>query len=131
MAASRPSQRLCVASATAKPMKAPVSMMPSSAMLTTPERSQRIPPRAARVSGVAVTASGPEDRPCPGAEGNPSHDGLVAVGDLQLLERFLAQAEEPAHDHGRCHKDDDHCLDHGTQVSGDLGFELHEAGPVA
>ena len=35
-------------------MNAPVSMMPSSAMFTTPERSHIMPPSAASVRGVAV-----------------------------------------------------------------------------
>ena len=35
-------------------MKAPVSMIPSSAMFTTPERSHIMPPIAASTSGVAV-----------------------------------------------------------------------------
>ncbi|GBE24028.1 hypothetical protein BMS3Bbin02_00293 [bacterium BMS3Bbin02] len=34
-------------------VNAPVSMMPSSAMLMTPPRSEKMPPIAARVSGVA------------------------------------------------------------------------------
>jgi hypothetical protein len=33
--------------------KAPVSIIPSSAMFTTPERSEKSPPMAAKVSGVA------------------------------------------------------------------------------
>ena len=35
------------------PKNAPVSIMPSSPMLTTPERSETTPPSAANVSGVA------------------------------------------------------------------------------
>ena len=47
----RPTSR--VTSAPQAPKKAPISIMPSSPMLTTPERSDVTPPSAANVSGVA------------------------------------------------------------------------------
>ena len=42
-----------VTSAPQAPKNAPISIMPSSAMLMTPERSENRPPSAPRVSGVA------------------------------------------------------------------------------
>ena len=42
-----------VTSAPQAPKNAPVSIIPSSPMLTTPERSETTPPSAAKVSGVA------------------------------------------------------------------------------
>jgi hypothetical protein len=38
------------------PQKAPISIIPSSPMFTTPLRSENIPPIAAKVSGVAKTS---------------------------------------------------------------------------
>ena len=35
------------------PKKAPISIIPSSPMFTTPERSENIPPSAPKISGVA------------------------------------------------------------------------------
>ena len=48
-----PSSHEPVRSAPKMPKKAPVSIMPSRPMLITPLRSDRTPPRAAKVSGVA------------------------------------------------------------------------------
>ena len=42
-----------VLSAPSAPKNAPISIMPSSAMLMTPERSEKSPPSAPSVSGVA------------------------------------------------------------------------------
>ena len=38
------------------PQKAPISIIPSRPMFTTPERSENIPPSAPKVSGVAKTS---------------------------------------------------------------------------
>ena len=50
--ASSPSQTLPVMVATAAEPKAPTSILPSSPMSTTPERSDHRPARQARISGV-------------------------------------------------------------------------------
>ncbi len=52
MAPSNPSHGLPVAYVTAAAVNAPASIIPSSAMLITPERSENSPPSAARISGV-------------------------------------------------------------------------------
>ena len=56
MAIATPHTQLPVLSAPQIPKKAPISIMPSSPMFTTPERSENIPPIAANVSGVAKTS---------------------------------------------------------------------------
>ena len=48
--------RVPVLSAPQIPKKAPISIIPSRPMFTTPERSEKIPPIAAKVSGVANTS---------------------------------------------------------------------------
>ncbi len=48
-----PPSQLEVTSAPHAPKNAPISIMPSSPMFTTPERSDVTPPSAAKVSGVA------------------------------------------------------------------------------
>ena len=48
-----PSSHEPVMSAPQAPKNAPISIMPSSAMLMTPERSEKRPPSAPSVSGVA------------------------------------------------------------------------------
>ena len=48
-----PPNQLDVTSAPQAPKNAPVSIMPSRPMFTTPERSEITPPSAAKVSGVA------------------------------------------------------------------------------
>src|SRR5450756_1438196 len=53
-APSGPTDVPCSASVTTVPKKAPMSIMPSSAMLTTPERSQIVPPMAASARCVAM-----------------------------------------------------------------------------
>ena len=48
-----PSSHEPVMSAPQAPKNAPISIMPSSAMLMTPERSENSPPSAPKTSGVA------------------------------------------------------------------------------
>ena len=48
-----PPSQLDVTSAPQAPKNAPISIIPSSPMFTTPERSDVTPPSAAKVSGVA------------------------------------------------------------------------------
>jgi hypothetical protein len=48
-----PPIQLCVMSAPQAPKNAPVSIIPSRPMLTTPDRSEMTPPSAPNVSGVA------------------------------------------------------------------------------
>ena len=55
-AIARPQTQLPVLSAPQIPQKAPISIIPSRPMFTTPERSENIPPTAANVSGVAKTS---------------------------------------------------------------------------
>src|SRR4030042_6109891 len=52
-AMSTPSQTLPVKKAPTTPAKAPVSIMPSRPMFTTPERSEKMPPMAVKTRGVA------------------------------------------------------------------------------
>ena len=56
IAIATPHTQLPVLSAPQIPQKAPISIMPSRPMFTTPERSENIPPIAAKVSGVAKTS---------------------------------------------------------------------------
>src|SRR6185503_10688071 len=51
-AAASPNQGLAVNTVTAAAENAPASIIPSSAILITPPRSEYMPPRAARISGV-------------------------------------------------------------------------------
>src|SRR5262245_18645889 len=51
-----PQTQLPVLSAPQMPQKAPISIIPSRPMFTTPERSEKMPPSAAKVSGVAKTS---------------------------------------------------------------------------
>jgi len=53
-AARTPSQGFPVKKLTATPEKAPVSIMPSRPMLTTPALSEKIPPREVSAMGVAI-----------------------------------------------------------------------------
>jgi len=55
-AQTRPNSHELNLSAPSAPKKAPESIIPSRPMLTTPLRSQNIPPIAAKVSGVAQTS---------------------------------------------------------------------------
>src|SRR6266403_3073232 len=66
------------------PAKAPASIMPSSPTAKTPARSERMPPRAAKSSGVAmrrlaarnsITSSGPPGRRGQGDRGQHEHHG--------------------------------------------------------
>src|SRR5215204_4647439 len=52
MAATRPTHGLPLAYVVAAAVNAPASIIPSSAMLMTPDRSENKPPSAARMSGV-------------------------------------------------------------------------------
>src|SRR5215218_9565731 len=56
IAIATPQTQLPVLSAPQMPQNAPISIMPSRPMFTTPERSENIPPSAAKVSGVAKTS---------------------------------------------------------------------------
>src|SRR5947209_1966544 len=104
-------------------------MIPSSAMLTTPDRSDITPPSAASVSGVAVISvwlpkmarsSGRMLKASKARSGTRGHG--LALGDGGSLQPVAADAEEPAddlrgrdeHDHRRLHDRD--------QVRGDLGL---------
>jgi hypothetical protein len=51
-----PPTQLPVLSAPQIPQNAPISIIPSRPMFTTPERSENMPPIAAKVSGVAKTS---------------------------------------------------------------------------
>ena len=51
-----PPIQLPVLSAPQIPQNAPISIIPSRPMFTTPERSENMPPIAAKVSGVAKTS---------------------------------------------------------------------------
>ena len=51
-----PQTQLPVLSAPQMPQKAPISIIPSRPMFTTPERSENIPPSAPKVRGVAKTS---------------------------------------------------------------------------
>src|SRR4051794_10034086 len=53
IAAANPTNGLLVAYVTAAAVNAPASIIPSRAILITPDRSENIPPSAARISGVA------------------------------------------------------------------------------
>ena len=56
IAISTPQNHQPVLSAPQMPQKAPISIIPSRPMLTTPERSENMPPIAPNVSGVAKTS---------------------------------------------------------------------------
>src|SRR5438105_10655281 len=112
-------------------------MIPSRAMLTTPERSDITPPRAASVSGVAVTRVwAPKTAMSIGrrlkarnARSDTGRDTL-SLGDRHRADLVAADPEQPADDLGRGDEDDHRRLDDRDQVGGDLGLQLHEAGPV-
>src|SRR5205807_2063899 len=131
IAAATPSQRLWLAKATAKPTKAPVSMMPSRAMLVTPDRSHMTPPKAASASGVAVTSVCEPKTVTSLAwiASSNTGDGL-ALGDGDLGDLAFAEPEQPADDGGRGDEDDHRGLHDRDQVRGHLRLQLHEAGPV-
>src|SRR5205814_43408 len=86
---SRPRNHEPVMSAPKIPKKAPVSIMPSRAMFTTPERSDTMPPSAPKVSGVAQRR---RDQCRPG-------DDVAEVPDARLRRRDGARAaDEPGRD---------------------------------
>ena len=59
----KPTHGLPILTVTAEAVNAPASMIPSSAMLMTPPRSENIPPSEASVSGVAyLTIEASSDR---------------------------------------------------------------------
>ena len=60
---ARPVIQLPVTSAPQIAKNAPVSIMPSSPMFTTPERSENSPPRDAKRSGVAYRSAAPKSAP--------------------------------------------------------------------
>src|SRR5687768_2173295 len=94
--ARSPSQGEPVAAVTAAAANAPTSILPSSAMLTTPERSLSKPPSAAKTSGVARRA---EEKRISSAWSST----------------FPPQRERPF----RRHREDDQRLDHRRQVARD------------
>src|SRR5436305_3858060 len=111
-------------------------MIPSRAMLTTPERSDMIPPSAASVSGVAVmsvcapkmaTSTG---RMLKARKRSGTRRGRLPLRDRGRLQLVAADAEQPADDLRRGDEDDDRRLDDGDQVARHLGLQLHEARPV-
>ncbi len=60
---ARPVTQLPVTSAPQIAKNAPVSIIPSSPMFTTPERSENSPPRDAKSSGVAYRSAAPKRAP--------------------------------------------------------------------
>src|SRR5207302_1207915 len=106
-------------------------MMPSSAMLVTPERSHMTPPKAASASGVAVTSvCDPMTVMSPAWMASSNTGDGLALGYRDLGDLSLAQPEQPADDGGRSDEDDHRGLHDRDQVGGDLRLQLHEAGPV-
>src|SRR5437879_3909716 len=105
--------------------------MPSMAMLTTPERSQKIPARAPRMSGVAfgtATAS----------MATIALSGISTIGHLDRPRRRagivgqvadLAKAKHPLHDRWGCHEHQDERLNYSNDVGGNLGEKLHSGRP--
>src|SRR5450759_130773 len=111
-AAMTPSHVLPVASATAVPANAPVSIMPSSAMLTMPLRSQIVPPMAASASGVAMRIA------------DAKRSGLrtsLSTG----RHRLLPGADEPVHDRLGRHEEDHEPLDDPDDLARHVRFQLH------
>ena len=87
------------------PKKAPTSIMPSSPMLTTPERSETTPPSAAKTSGVAkrsIAAASADQTttrsrlPSPDCGGGDRADRAQhAADDRSPAEPALALADDP------------------------------------
>src|SRR3982074_1023596 len=114
-------------------------MIPSSAMLTTPERSLITPPRAARVRGVAVAGVWEPEMAMSLARMLTASSASscmgrhpLALGDRHRADLVAAEPEQPADDLGGRHEGDDGGLDDRGQVGRDLGcrLQLHEAGAV-
>src|ERR1700694_1007652 len=103
-------------------------MIPSSAMLTTPERSLITPPRAARVSGVAVTSVWEPKTAMSLARMFTTSSAIscigrhsFALGDRDHCEGGAAEPEKPTDYLGRGDEGDHRRLDDRDQVGGDLG----------
>src|ERR1700730_13474857 len=113
-------------------------MIPSSAMLTTPERSLITPPRAASVSGVAVTRVWEPKMAMSLTRMLTTSSAISCMGRGTFLgdhdrgggDLLAAEPEQPADDLGRGDEGDDRRLDDRDQVARDLGLQLHEAGAV-
>src|SRR5439155_9025165 len=137
-AASSPSARLWVTKAAAKPTKAVVSMMPSSAMLVTPERSHMIPPSAASTRGVAATTVAVA-RLTSWAFWNQAPIVATTLRDPLARRRGrespladadggrgrLPEPQDPADQQRRGHEHDHRRLDDRDQVGRDLRLQLH------
>src|ERR1700682_1961071 len=113
-------------------------MIPSRAMLTTPERSLMTPPRAASVSGVAVTSVWEPKTAMSLGRMVTTSSAISCMGRHPLLgdrhrgDLVAAEAEQPADDLGRGDKGDHRRLHDRDQVGRDLRcrLQLHEARPV-
>src|SRR5947209_5694603 len=118
-AARRPTQGLPAKWVTTAAVKAPASISPSKAMLITPERSEKSPPRAARSSGVVRRMA--EERSSIRKRSRMSHlpfdaAGASGVGGPGAPPGEPAAAEDLL---GR-HEEDDHRLEHLHQVLRDV-----------
>ncbi len=111
MPAIAPSNGLPVAPETQTAVNAPPIMMPSSPMLTTPERSESTPPSAAKISGVALTSVSPAS--AISATTNAVH--------VEPPRRDVAPSRE---------RDDHETLDHVDDVARHVGFGLHRERAV-
>src|SRR2546423_6451174 len=102
-------------------MNAPVSMMPSRAMFTTPERSHIMPPSAANVRGVAVMSvmlsrlTGSSC--CRNSVMTRGVDLALSYGDG--LSGSTPKSKQEGDDRRRGHEDDDERLDDRDEVGGD------------
>src|SRR3981081_2932559 len=114
-------------------------MIPSSAMLTTPERSLITPPRAASVSGVAVTSVWEPKTAMSLARMVTTSSAIscigrrpFALGDGNRSHQVTAHAEQPADDLGRGDEGERRRLHDRNQVRRHLGcrLQLHVARPV-
>src|SRR5450759_1936584 len=112
-------RRTPATSVTTTPKNAPTSIMPSSAMLTTPERSQMVPPIAARASGVAMRMA---DANRSGVR-KLSHIGVP----LPLESELLTALDEPGDDRLGAHEEDDERLHDHDDLVRDVGRELHHS----
>src|SRR4249919_2033294 len=102
MAASKPIHGFRVKTVTAAAVKAPASMIPSSAMLMIPPRSEYRPPSAARIIGVAS----------------------LMVDAISVMFRMSPNAPTPFHEHTeQCFtgdKEDNDALKNLHQVLGNM-----------
>src|ERR1700738_2828228 len=113
-------------------------MIPSSALLTTPERSLMTPPRAASVSGVAVTSVWEPKTAMSLARMVTTSSAIsctgrrpFALGDGNRGHLIAAHPEQPADDLRRGDKGDHRRLHDRDQVRRHLGcrLQLHVARP--